>query len=175
MALDNIDRSVILHYTRKNATHLLHGLLHLQAGYRYDISMFTPTDCSVCWLNSLLVCQCCIRKIRTDNISAGTAMINMLCQSCWELRGFSRAADVICGHKFSWAKTEKNYNGKHFVFNMEKQTHQCSVKILKTSYIFKIQASIISIYAVMSWSTPMFLWWKVYTYENRPSFEYLKF
>ena len=60
--------------------------------------------------------------------------MNMLCQSCWKLRGFSRAADAICGYEFSWAKTEKNYNGKHFVFNMEKQTHQCSVKILKTSY-----------------------------------------
>ena len=54
---------------------------------------------------------------------------------------FSRAADVICGHEFSWAKTEKNYNGKHFVFNMEKQTHQCSVKILKTSYFQSIIAA----------------------------------
>ena len=35
---------------------------------------------------------------------------------------------------FSWAKTEKNYKGKHFMFSMEKQAQQCWLNILKTSY-----------------------------------------
>ena len=64
------------------------------------------------------------------------------------------------------SKNRENFNGKHFVFNMEKQTHQCSVKILlsiKKLRIFKVMSCNVlehtNVLVVES------------TYENQASFE----